>query len=61
MQKLRQIEHVTIHCALCLQTGKTVPAVTVVNSYACCETHIQLVSKPDFNIFSLRTSKGRAT
>lgn len=57
MRKLRQIEEVSIHCAICLQQGKKVPAFTVIKSYAVCEAHVQLVSKPGFDIFNLGGSK----
>ena len=57
-KRIQQHEHVVIGCVVCLnQQGKKVPAFTVVNSYAVCEAHVQLVSQPMFDIFSLRAGK----
>lgn len=46
-----------IHCAVCVNQGKMVAAITIVKGYASCAQHVELVSKPDFDIFQLKTSK----
>ena len=51
-KQLRQIEQVTIRCCICLNQNKDVAAFSVINGYACCEAHIELVSRPGFDIFS---------
>lgn len=58
VNNLTQIEAVTVHCAICLQQGKTKTAFTVVKGYAVCEPHVQLVSKQGFDIFQLQTQRG---
>ena len=54
MRKLRQIESVTVHCAICFNQGKQVPAFSIVKGYAVCADHVKLVSKPKFDIFDLQ-------
>jgi hypothetical protein len=46
-----------IHCAVCLNTRNPPwpQATTIINGYAVCDDHTELVSRPDFNIFTLRT------
>ncbi len=46
-----------IHCAICLNRGKMVAAITVVKSYAVCKQHVELVSKPGFDIWQLHSEK----
>jgi hypothetical protein len=42
-------------CVVCLnQRGKRVPRVKTVKTYQVCEAHVELVSQPGFDIFSLR-------
>jgi hypothetical protein len=41
-------------CAICFtQRGERVPHTTIVKGYAVCAGHIDLVSQPEFDIFTL--------
>jgi hypothetical protein len=44
---------IRISCCICLNTGSRVSASTIVKGYAVCDAHVELVSEPDFDIFSL--------
>jgi hypothetical protein len=52
-RRLRQIESVTIHCAVCMQQGKTIPAFTIANSYAVCKPHVKVADRKNFSLFDL--------
>jgi hypothetical protein len=42
-------------CCVCfILTGKRVPHLTVIRGYAVCADHVELATKPEFNIFNLR-------
>ena len=45
---------VRISCCICLNQGQRTDAATIVNGYAVCERHLDLASKPDFDIFLMR-------
>jgi hypothetical protein len=41
-------------CAICLNLhGQHTPAVTLIHGYAVCQHHTDLVSQPEFDIFTL--------
>jgi hypothetical protein len=44
---------IAIHCAICLNRGQDVAATTLVKGYAVCQEHMELVSRPNFDIFDL--------
>jgi hypothetical protein len=46
-----------VRCAICLNQGKRVEADTIVKGYAACSDHVELVSRPDFDIFTLLTRR----
>ena len=56
MAETRKKTHIAIHCAVCAVQGKQEEAFTVINSSACCERHVALVSKPGFSIFQLQVA-----
>lgn len=46
---------IMVGCVVCLQrSGERVEAVTVVNGYAACADHLDLVSAPGFDVWKLR-------
>jgi hypothetical protein len=51
---LKPPKGVTIHCCVCLNQNRWTPATTIIKGYACCDEHVELVSRPDFDIFHLR-------
>lgn len=51
--KIRNVNGVTLHCAICLNQGQKVQATTLVKGYASCEDHVPLVSRPGFDIFEV--------
>lgn len=47
-----------IGCVVCLNLkGERVAAEHVVSGYSVCEKHVELASKPGFDIFSLKTKR----
>jgi hypothetical protein len=42
-----------VHCCICVNQGKQTEYETVVNGYAVCADHMELVSQPGFDIMSL--------
>jgi hypothetical protein len=43
-----------IHCCLCLNGSQgRVPAVLLVKGYAVCDTHVDVIRKPDFDFIKL--------
>jgi hypothetical protein len=46
-----------IHCCICLnQKGTLIAASTVVKGYAVCAEHVDLVSRPDFDIHRIKAA-----
>lgn len=49
-----QSDKPTIRCCVCLNQGRRTAMATIVKGYAVCDEHVELVSRPDFDIFHLR-------
>ena len=52
-----------VHCVVCINRGNFKPPeyVSVVNGYATCPDHMNLVSQPGFDVFKLlHTERGQA-
>jgi len=47
----------TIHCCICLNRGEWIAATTTVKGYSVCPEHVELVSRPNFDIFDLLPRK----
>jgi hypothetical protein len=54
--RIRRKPNAHINCAVCFNRGKRTKddeELTIVKGYAVCADHVQLVSQPGFDIFSL--------
>lgn len=49
-----------VNCCVCLNlSGDRVAAVTVIGGYAVCQQHVELASKPGFDLWSLHAGERR--